>query len=87
MPWIPTFLQKKRPIKGGPFTFQKRGLHPCYLMDEVSILSQVLFCHTIPTRISFENMYFTLSNKRERWSKTCRLENLAKFGNFENLKM
>ena len=41
--------------------------------------SQILFASV--------SKYSILSNKRAGWNKVCRLENLAKFGNFENLKL
>ena len=38
--------------------------------------------NTCYVRVS-QKAYSSLSNKHVGWNKTCRLENLAKFGNFE----
>ena len=35
----------------------------------------------------YANAYSTLSNKRAGWNIVCRLENSAKYRNFENLKL
>ena len=37
--------------------------------------------------LSTNPRYSSLSNKRAGWNKTCRLENLANFRNFETLKL